>query len=183
MQRVIVVGATGSGKSTLASRVARALDMPHIELDALFWGPNWTRYPVDEFRDRVSAALSGECWVADGNYSKARDIVWERADTLVWLDLPLPLTFSRVVRRAIRRITTQEDLWGTGNRESWRGIFFSRDSLLVWALETHGRYQWLYPQLMQQPEYAHLTVYRLRSRQAIAEWLDHIEQMREHSDV
>ena len=45
----------------------------------------------------------------------------------------------RLLRRTIRRIATQEELWDTGNRESLRGAFFSRDSILLWALKTHRR--------------------------------------------
>jgi hypothetical protein len=65
--------------------------------------------------------------------------VWRPADTLVWLDLPLSLVMWRLLRRTLRRVTTQEDLWGTGNRESLRRSFFSRHSILLWALKTHRR--------------------------------------------
>ena len=128
--RIVVVGATGSGKTTLAAQLAQAFDMPHIELDALYWGPNWTEPPRKEFRQRVRMALTGSCWVTDGNYSKARDLIWQKATDLVWLDYALPLIWSRLFRRAIRRIYHQEELW-QGNRESWRGQFFSRDSLFL----------------------------------------------------
>ena len=85
MQRVVVVGTTGSGKSTLAARLARALGCPFIEPDALFWGPEWTPVPRDEFRSQVAAAVAADAWAIGGNYSVARDLIWPRADTLVWL--------------------------------------------------------------------------------------------------
>jgi len=114
--------------------------------------------------------LSGVAWVADGNYRRARDVIWARADTLVWLDYALPVILWQLLRRALRRVVTQEELWG-GNRETWRGQFLSRDSLFLWALTSHPRHSREYPVLVAQPEYAHLSVVRLRSPRAMREWL------------
>ena len=124
-QRIAVIGTTGSGKTTLARAVAVQLDTPHVELDALHWGPNWTSPAHLELRARVGAALNSERWVVDGNYSKVRDIIWARADTIVWLDYSLPLTLWRLTRRTLRRLAKREVLWN-GNRESWRQQFLSR---------------------------------------------------------
>lgn len=170
LQRIAIVGATGSGKTTLALRLAHLLNLPHVELDALHWGPNWTMPPQDEFRQRVADALNGPRWVTDGNYNKARDITWQRADCLVWLDYSLPLIWGRLLRRAVRRIREQEELW-SGNRESWRGQFFSRESLFVYAFTSRRRHHRYYPDLLARPEYAHLRVYRLRSPGATERWL------------
>jgi hypothetical protein len=99
-----------------------------------------------------------------------RDIVWRRADTLVWLDYPFLLVLGRLLWRTIRRVVTREDLWGT-NRESWRSQFFSRDSLFLWLLKTHWRRRREYTTLTGQPECAHLRVVRLRSPRAARAWL------------
>lgn len=89
MQRISVVGTSGSGKSTLARELARALDAPVVELDALHWLPGWAERPDEEFAVAVAQAAAGERWVIDGNYSKlVQPLVWDRADTVVWLDLP-----------------------------------------------------------------------------------------------
>lgn len=167
--RVVVVGTSGSGKTTLARELARRLALPHVELDALHWGPDWSPAPVEEFRRRVEAALLSGGWVADGNYSKVRDLVWGRAELLVWLDYPLPLVMARLARRTARRVLTQEELWN-GNRERL-GEQFTRDSLWLWALQTHRRHRREYPARFQQPAYRHLTVVRLRSPRAAAQWL------------
>ncbi len=173
-QRIAIVGTTGSGKTTLARQLAERLNLRHVELDALHWGPNWTEPPPDEFRQRVSAALNGQCWVVDGNYGKARDIIWGQADCLIWLDYSLPLIWSRLFRRAMHRIRHQEELWG-GNRESWRGQFFSRDSLFLFALTSRRRHHRDYPELLARPEYAHLQVYRQRSPRETEHWLQAVE--------
>ena len=113
--------------------------------------------PLDVFRERTAQALSGDAWTAGGNYSAARDIVWGRADTLVWLDYPLLLIMWQLFRRTVRRIVTREELW-SGNRETFRGQFLSRDSLFLWALNSHARYRREYLASMHKPEYAHLEL-------------------------
>ncbi|MBM3129626.1 MAG: adenylate kinase [Chloroflexi bacterium] len=168
-KRIVVVGATGSGKTTLAREIARRLDYPHIETDALHWEPNWTEAPREIFRARVDAALRGDCWVIDGNYGKVRDLVWARADTLVWMDYALPVIFWRLGWRTLKRIVTRETLWGN-NREGWRAVF-GRDSLFLWALSSRPRHRRDYPALLQQPEYAHLKLIHLHSPRATDEWL------------
>jgi adenylate kinase family enzyme len=169
--RIAIVGDSGSGKTTLARRLAGRLEVPHVELDAIHWGPGWTPSPEATFRRRVAEALGGEAWVTDGGYSAVRDIVWGRADTLVWLDYALPVTIWRLTRRTLRRVATGEALWN-GNRETLRGCFFSRDSLFLWLLKTHGKRRRQYPLVLRQPEYAHLRVFRHRSPRETERWLE-----------
>ncbi len=170
-QRIAVVGTTGSGKTTLAQNLARLLGIPHVELDALHWGPNWTSRPIDVFRERAAQALSGDRWVVDGNYGEVRGVIWGRADTGGGLAYAVAVERGRLARRTLHRIVTQEVLWG-GNREGWREQFFSRNSLFLWALQTYPRRRREYPALFARPEYAHLTVVRLRSPRAARDWLD-----------
>jgi adenylate kinase family enzyme len=139
MQRVVVIGTTGSGKSKLAERLGERTGLRVIELDALYWGRDWQGAPVDLFRHRVERETQDESWIVVGNYRQVRDIVWKPADTLVWIDLPFPLIFWRLLRRTVRRAVSKEDLWGTGNRERLTHAFLSRDSLLLYALKTHRR--------------------------------------------
>lgn len=139
MRRVVVIGTTGSGKSTMAERLAAQTGLRVIELDALYWGRDWQGAPVDLFRHRVERETRDGGWIVVGNYGQVRDLVWPAADTLVWLDLPLSLVMWRLVRRTLRRAAMKEELWGTGNRESFVNAFFSRQSILLWALKTHRR--------------------------------------------
>ena len=86
LARVVVVGATGSGKSIFAQRLAARLGAEYVELDELFWEADWTEAAPDVFRARVERATAGPRWVVAGNYGRVRDLLWPRADTVVWLD-------------------------------------------------------------------------------------------------
>ena len=148
--------------------------MPFVELDALAWGPNWTLVPVESFKERVARAVEGESWVIDGSYAGrgARDLVWSRADTVIWLDPPLRAIFARLFQRALRRSQSGEELWpGTGNRETYRSQFLSRESLFWWALKTHWRRRRELPLVLARPEYAHLVVHRFRRPADADAWL------------
>lgn len=170
LHRIVVVGTTGSGKTTLARQISERLGLPHVELDALFWRPNWTETPNDEFRAAVDRATSGDCWVVDGNYSRSRDIVWSRAETIVWLDYSLALIMWRLWWRVLRRGLRREELWN-GNRERLWEHFVTRDSLFLWALTTYRRRRRDYPMLLTTAEYSHLSLVRLASPRQTEMWL------------
>lgn len=183
-QRINVVGTSGSGKTTLAQRLSRQLDLPHVELDALYWRPNWTEPQRDVFRQQVAEALNKPRWVVDGNYSTVRDIVWGRADTVVWLDYPLSLILWQITRRTVRRAARQQELW-QGNREDWRRMF-SRESIIVWAVQTYRRRRRQYQTLFADPAHAHLLKVRLLSPRHTENWLatlapDHSPLAPDHS--
>jgi adenylate kinase family enzyme len=162
-----VVGTTGSGKTTFARRLAEDAGAPCVELDALHWGPNWSECPEDEFRARVLSAIAADAWVVDGGYGgKLGDLVLERADLVVWLDLPLRTILGRLWRRTLHRIRNRVELWG-GNRETWRSAFLSRESLFVWALKTHRSRRRRYAERL-----ARFNMVRLRSQQEAESWLD-----------
>jgi adenylate kinase family enzyme len=173
-RRIVVIGTTCSGKTTLAAQLAQRLGVRHVELDALNWQPNWTETPLDVFRASIADALSANAWVVDGNYRKVRDIVWTHADTIIWLDYPLPVILARLFKRTLRRVVTREELWN-GNRETLRGTLLSRDSLLLWALKTYRRRRRETPMWLARPEYQHLTLIHLTLPQAADHWLAQIE--------
>ncbi len=172
MRRVLVIGTSaGAGKTTLAGQLAERLGVPLIELDALFWGPNWSKAPTAEFRSKVLELTSGDGWVVDGNYNgRLGDLVWHRADTVVWLDMPLRLSLWRTLRRTVRRALTREELW-SGNRENLYGAVMGRDALLVYSVRTHARHRRLYEERVASDLYPHLTVHRLRSPAEVDRWL------------
>jgi adenylate kinase family enzyme len=162
-QRICVVGTTGSGKSTMAEAIAYRLHIPHIELDALHWEPGWKEADREFTRARVRDISLSEAWVVDGNYRFLRDLLWPRAQALVWLDYPLQLILWRLWRRTWKRVLTKEVLWGT-NRERLLKQFFSKDSLFLWAFKTYGRHRREYMDMPRQPEYSHLHVVHIQSQ-------------------
>jgi adenylate kinase family enzyme len=169
MQRIVVVGTSGAGKTTVARALSERLGVPHIELDALHWTPGWTETPTDVFRARVSRALEPAAWVVDGNYAKARDLIWPLADTIVWLDYSLPTVLWQVIVRTIRRMIAREELWH-GNREQLR-MAFGRDSIVLWALRTHRKNRQEYLAALGAQERGHLSVVRLPSPRSARAWL------------
>lgn len=171
-----MVGTSGSGKTTVGRAIADRLGIPFVELDALAWLPGWTNRPLAELRELVEERTRGPSWVVDGNYSKVRDLVWGRADTVVWLDYPFRRVFGQLLHRTVRRALRREELWN-GNRESLRMSFFSRESILLWAIRTYRRRKRQYPELLARPEHGRLTVIRLRSAAATRRWLDGLAQL------
>ncbi len=176
-QRINVVGTCGSGKTSVGAAIAKARGCPFIELDALAWLPGWTNRPEEELRHLVEASTRGSAWVVDGNCGSVRNIVWQRADTVVWLDYKFLPVFVQLLRRTIRRARTREAL-SHGNRESFRLSFMSRDSILIWAIRTHPRRKRQYSDLLSRAEHAHLTVIRLRSPAETRRWLNAVARSR-----
>lgn len=170
LQRITIVGSSCAGKTTLARELARRLDAPHTELDGLYWGPGWTALPNPEFRSRVRALTAEPRWVIDGNYSRVRDVIWERATAVVWLDYPFPLVFRRAVTRTVRRVLTREEICG-GNRERLRDIV-DPDWIPWWVVRTFRRRRAELGEWLARREYGHVRVIRLASPPDAADLLD-----------
>jgi deazaflavin-dependent oxidoreductase (nitroreductase family) len=166
---VSVVGASGAGKTTVAAALARRLDVPLVELDALFHLPGWQSRPEPEFRALVDRATAGPAWVVDGNYSAVRDLVWARADQVVWLDLPRPVVLAQVLRRSLGRALGGTELWN-GNREHWRNLL-RRDperNIVRWSWTRHPLYRRRYAEALAAPGARHLAALRVRARSGTA---------------
>lgn len=175
-QRIVVLGVTGSGKSTLARKLSEMYKFKCIELDNLFWKPNWEMSDDDEFARSVKEAIASECWVVDGNYTRsAAPIVWGQADTLIWLDYPLRINLWRIWKRTWSRFLRREALWEAGNKENLWKHFFTRDSLFLYAWESHPKKQQQYSEIFASPEYANYRRIRLTSPKATAQWLENLK--------
>ena len=161
MFRLVVIGVSGSGKTTPARKIACKLDLPHIELDALYWEANWQGASRPVFRGRVQEATAGGARIVDGNYSQSRDIVWSRATHLIWLDYSLFTIMRRVLWPTLCRLFTQQQLW-SGNRESLSATF-GRNSIVWYAFTSHRRQRGNYLTLLQSEEFKHLTIHRCSS--------------------
>ncbi len=155
----VTASASGSGKSTVGRALAERLGVPYVELDALVHGPNWTETPDDELRRLLEPVLAGEGWVIDGGYRrKIGNLVFEQADVVVWIDLPIHVWFPRLVRRTVRRWRRHEELWN-GNRESLRDAIGGRDALIPYAVRAHFSRRRRYPDRLEP-----FNVVRLRTQ-------------------
>ncbi|MBR9792959.1 MAG: adenylate kinase [Gammaproteobacteria bacterium] len=170
MKRINVVGTSGSGKSHFSSRLAAKLGVPYIEMDAVFWLPNWQHLELEDFIATLKPLLEQESWVLDGNQSKTNSFKWQYVDTIVWLDYGFWHTFKQILFRSVKRAYTKEEVWpGTGNKESFRRNFFSSDSVVLWMLSNYWKTRKKYAKLFNSPATQAISCIRLSSpRQAEA---------------
>jgi len=174
---VVVIGTSCSGKTTLAGQVAGILGVPHIELDAIHWLPDWQERPTEEFRELTALAVAADHWVVDGNYGPVRDIVWTRATSIIWLNYSFPLVIWRALSRTIRRSVGGQILY-SGNKESLRMAFLSRESIIWWAITTYHRRRREYPVLFQDQEFRHLNIIELRKQHEADAFLSSLQGSR-----
>lgn len=178
MDRVVVVGSSSSGKTTTARRISAALGLPYLELDSVHHQENWTHPSDEEFESVVSNFATRDRWVIDGNYTShgTTSLVWPRADTFVWLDLPRPVVMRRAVSRTLRRVLTREELWN-GNREPWTNLY-SRDpykNIVVWAWTRFDHVRAKYESCMTDGSWSHGDVHRLTSPGRVSAFLAQVE--------
>jgi adenylate kinase family enzyme len=173
-QRILILGRTGSGKTTLARELAAALGVPHVELDALYFGPDFTTAPLPVLRQRTITAIGGERWVTDGNKSAVRDLVWPRADTVIWLDYPLVVSLWRLGKRAMWRTSVLTAEAAEKERAGLPRQFLSAAKGVLTALRSHRGQRRRYPTILAREENQHLAVVRLRSPRATRRWLSRV---------
>jgi len=168
MERILVVGATGAGKSTLARGVSGRLNLPYHEMDALYFtGPDWA---VNEtLTDDVVRLTSEPRWIVDSIGSpEVRDLLWEKADTALWLDYAKHVIMPRVLRRSLGRTVTRERIFG-GNRETWAG-WLSREHPAWWAWSQHAGRRREIERRTNDPRFAQLTTLRFAHPRDTAAW-------------
>jgi adenylate kinase family enzyme len=173
--RVAITGPSGSGKTTLANELARVAGLRMIEIDALHHGPNWESCGAEVLRERVEAATEGDDWVTDSTYhGMLGDLVTDRADVIVWLDLPIPLVMFRLVRRTHLRNKHKTVLWNGNVEPGWR----ESSKYLLWpALRRAFANRRDFPRRF--ARYA--NVHRLRSDRDVREFVQSIQATRSMS--
>lgn len=176
--RIVFIGRTGSGKTTLARELAGILGVPHVELDSLYFGLDFSTVPLPVLQERTIAALAGERWIADGNKSAVRDLVWPRADTLVWLDYPLAVSLWRLGKRAIWRTSLlQSQAKKTGGKSGLPRQLLSAAKGVLLALRSHMGQRREFPKLFSLPENQHLAIVHLHSPRAANRWLARVSEI------
>ena len=153
----------------MAAAVAKKLGLPHLELDRMRYEAGWREVSDDRFRDLVAEWANRDEWVFDGNYAVVRDLLWSRADVVVWIDLSLPVVLRRLLVRTVRRLISNEDL-GNGNRERLGRVFGPR-SIVLWAIRSHAPLREEYERKCAEPRDSGPEVVRLRSPSDERQWL------------
>lgn len=167
-RRILVAGVSGVGKTTFAGRLGDLLGVPHTEIDALFHGTGWE--PRAEFLADVRGLVAGDAWITEWQYSDARPLLAERAELLVWLDLPfLRVTLPRVIRRTLRRRLRREELWNGNVEPPLRTFFTDPEHIVRWAWSTRRKYAERIPLLP--ARYDDLHIVRLGSVREAEQWL------------
>jgi adenylate kinase family enzyme len=174
-KRIIVVGTSGSGKTHVAKAIAAKLGIKYICNDSLIWRANWELVLKSERRPAFAEATDCDAWVIDGNVttttSPENALLLERADTILWLDLPRRTVFKQVILRTIKRVLTREELWH-GNRETLRTSFLSKESIIVWSIQTYPKYKAKYAEIFADEQWAHLKRIRLTRKRQVQNWLE-----------
>ena len=172
-KRIVVVGTTNSGKSTLAKKLADTFALDLIELDALHWEPNWQEAPLEVFRARIDRAIRSDRWIVAGNYHVVRDLIWPRAEAVIWLDYALWTIFWQLTRGTFKRWWTKELLWGTNREDLWTHFkVWSEESLYHWLFKTYWRRKREFPRMFAEPRYGHLKVIQLKSQKETKRWFN-----------
>jgi adenylate kinase family enzyme len=169
VQRVLVAGITGSGKTTYATELARRLDLPFHSMDALFHGPGWQ--PIPTFVDDVAEVVAGDRWVVDSHgYSAVQDIMWARADTVLWLAYPRRVAAVRVTRRSFHRAWTGEPMFN-GNTETFRS-WLDPEHPVQWVWTNYDRRRRNLEERFADPRHAEVTKVRFARPATAQRWLD-----------
>ena len=175
MRRVVVLGTSGSGKTAVAGALSDLLGVPHLEMDSVFHRGGWSATPDEVFKEEVGRFASAARWVADGNYTShgTREILWPRADTFVWLDLPRRVVMKRVIWRTLRRVATREELW-SGVTEPWSNLYSldPEKNIMLWAWTTFEHNRAKYERCLEDGSWDHATIHRLRSVEDVEGFLE-----------
>ncbi|EML1934815.1 MULTISPECIES: shikimate kinase [Providencia] len=177
--KINIIGCSGSGKSTLGHTLSSLYSIPYIELDALYWQKNWQHSSDEQLKEKLTQAFlaAPNGWVLDGNYTRTQPIKWQEVDLVIWLDYSFSRTLYQSIRRALYRIISQKELWpNTGNNETWKKTFFSRDSILLWVLKTYHKGKAPRIASMINKQYQHISFIRLTTPKETAFFLKRIQE-------
>ena len=168
--RINVVGTSGSGKSTFAKSIAKKFNAPYVQMDEIFWKPNWKESCDEEFFSKVEEVVSTDRWILDGNYKRTIPIKWKRVQMVVYLDLPFHVVLYRIIKRSLLRGIRKKELWH-GNRESVFQHLFTSDSMILYTIRTFQKNRKKYTELFAREEYSHIKFVRLRNKREVESFI------------
>jgi adenylate kinase family enzyme len=166
LRRIMIIGGSGSGKSTLARQLGGLSGLPVVHMDPFYWAPGWVQRPPEETRALSLAAAAAEVWVFEGNNAETMDARAERADLILFLDIPRWIRLRDVIRRILRSYGRVRPDMSPGCPERFDLDFLRR---FVWGYERTGRVRAL--EVLQRWE-GRRRVVRLTSRAEVRRFLN-----------
>lgn len=170
MKRIIIIGTSGCGKTTLAKRLSKILNIPSYDLDDYYWLPKWQPQTDKEFVKIVDKLSNKKTWIMNGNYSKVNHFIWDRSDTIIWLDYSLLRCLCQGIIRSIIRAISKEVCCGN-NYESFKRTFLSRNSIVLWILSTYRRRKQSYKQAFKNQKEGSKAYLKFSNPKETNQWL------------
>lgn len=131
LSRIVIIGPSGSGKTTLARQLARKLQIKHYEIDGIFWLPNWSEKPTEQFHYEIEKIVKKPTWILCSGYiNRLEGLTIESADVIIWLNFRPHIFFWRMVKRTHKRLFKKEKIWDSNTESFWIFWFNPRKSLL-----------------------------------------------------
>ena len=116
MKRVAIFGNAGGGKSTLARELSAITGLPLYVIDKIKFRPGGAEIPHEEYLRLHYSIVDRDEWIIDGFESV--QLAWQRfeaADTLIHVDLPLPVHALWVTKRLVQGLFVDPPGWPEGS--------------------------------------------------------------------
>ncbi len=171
MKKVAIFGNTGGGKSTLARQLSEVTALPLHSLDKIQYLPGGKKVPHEIYLEAHAELLKQNSWIIDG--FGCVESAWERfseADTLIYIDLPLPVHYWWVIKRFFQGLYRNPQGWPDAS-PIWKGTL---NSFRVLPL-CHRRLTPRYRQLIKDSAPSK-QVFHLRSPKDTRIFLDNVRQ-------
>ena len=169
-KRTIVFGSTGIGKTTMVKQIAEEFSLPVIDIDSLRREAGKSDSPEETFSQLVSESVKGDTWIIDGSYTSVQEIVWPRAEAIVWLDFSFWVFLSRLIKRSLYRIFIRKK-----SEKPIKGRYQptgERASNYLHVIFTRKQRQKQYFAALYNSKYTHLHIIRLSSPEDVTIWFD-----------
>ncbi len=172
---ILILGNPGAGKSFLARKISEILSMPIIELDMLFWGRNWSKFSSTHVHNIVKKKVMKTPHIVEGQYPEMRNTLPKYADTIIFIDFPLPLLFWRLLKRSTKRAFTGESTCH-GNKETFRKLFFSKHSMIYYIFQVYSKNRYDNLRIIRDARKENKETYILKNSHEILAFIDNLKQ-------
>ncbi|GMU19703.1 MAG: hypothetical protein AMXMBFR12_08950 [Candidatus Babeliales bacterium] len=165
-KRITIIGNAGSGKSTLAQRLHAITKLPIYHLDQYFWKPGWQHPDPAEYKIIHDSICDKDEWIIDGMNLRVLEHRIQRADIIIFLDIPRSQCFTNIFKRTWHYYGRQTPSSAPGCSERFNWEFFK---FLKWVWDFKKRYPHKIMGILNQ--HSDKEVYILKSRKEIDAFL------------